>query len=328
MKVREKAIIIIFLVIIMFPHITMGYVAPQKGYWKNAWDNLKNIKLSSDIATWPVPDVMGNIISLSDDDLKKLDNEQWDRAAFLKILEKYLDDTGVTSGAYGKKVAEILDRMKNLDDYYEQQGKAYIDGEKEILGIPIVDENGDEHESDIITSGESEKNNQRIEEINYILETGIENGNVITDERRKELEEERDRLTGENNERHEATESDKSILDRKPIGLLPTDTSDGKITVDETIEGAMNFINSGKDQVIEQSKLQEVTKTLYNVLLIIAMTVAIITGLIIGIKFITSSVEGKAEVKKILLPYIISCAVTFGAFGIWKLVIQILNNLE
>ena len=58
------------------------------------------------------------------------------------------------------------------------------------------------------------------------------------------------------------------------------------------------------------------------------MVVAVVTGIVIAIKFMTSSVEGKAEVKKVLLPYIISCAVTFGAFGIWKLVVEILNNLE
>ena len=40
------------------------------------------------------------------------------------------------------------------------------------------------------------------------------------------------------------------------------------------------------------------------------------------------SVEQKAKVKDSLVPYIVGCIVIFGAFGIWKLVIQILNNLE
>lgn len=39
------------------------------------------------------------------------------------------------------------------------------------------------------------------------------------------------------------------------------------------------------------------------------------------------SVEQKAKVKDSLLPYIIGCIVIFGAFGIWKLVLTILENI-
>ena len=156
------------------------------------------------------------------------------------------------------------------------------------------------------------------------------NGNIVSfsEEQRNQLLEKQDENVDETNDAANNNKSEQSILDRKPIGLLPENTSDGEITVDETIEGAMDFINSGTQEVIKQNKLQEVTKSLYNVLLVVAMVVAVVTGIVIAIKFMTSSVEGKAEVKKVLLPYIISCAVTFGAFGIWKLVVEILNNLE
>lgn len=39
------------------------------------------------------------------------------------------------------------------------------------------------------------------------------------------------------------------------------------------------------------------------------------------------SVEQKAKVKDSLLPYIIGCIVIFGAFGIWKIVLTILENV-
>ena len=40
-----------------------------------------------------------------------------------------------------------------------------------------------------------------------------------------------------------------------------------------------------------------------------------------------SSAEEKAEVKKMLIPYIVGCIVVFGGFGIWKLVVNILQGI-
>ena len=54
------------------------------------------------------------------------------------------------------------------------------------------------------------------------------------------------------------------------------------------------------------------------------MVVAVIIGLVIGIKFMVSSVEEKAKIKELLLPYVVGCGVVFGAFGIWSLVVNIL----
>ena len=48
-------------------------------------------------------------------------------------------------------------------------------------------------------------------------------------------------------------------------------------------------------------------------------------GAILGIQFITGSVEQKAKVKDSLIPFIVGCVAIFGAFGIWKLVITLLK---
>ncbi len=37
--------------------------------------------------------------------------------------------------------------------------------------------------------------------------------------------------------------------------------------------------------------------------------------------------EGKAEVQKALVPYVIGCVVIFGAFAIWKIVVTVLQGL-
>ena len=61
-------------------------------------------------------------------------------------------------------------------------------------------------------------------------------------------------------------------------------------------------------------------------LLAFGIITAVIVGSILGIKYMIGSVEEKAEYKQTLLAYLISCVVVFGAFGIWKLVINILSS--
>lgn len=92
---------------------------------------------------------------------------------------------------------------------------------------------------------------------------------------------------------------------------------------------ADDFISTGEGQTapISDSELKGLTDSLYNILLIIGVVVAAIVGIILGIQFITGSVEQKSKIKESLMPYIVGCIVIFGAFGIWKLAIIILRNI-
>lgn len=45
-------------------------------------------------------------------------------------------------------------------------------------------------------------------------------------------------------------------------------------------------------------------------------------------QFITGSIEGKAKIKEALVPYIIGCIVVFGAFFIWRTLVNTGNSLE
>lgn len=94
------------------------------------------------------------------------------------------------------------------------------------------------------------------------------------------------------------------------------------ITIDETFEGAEKFANSSYD--LDTTALNSTSHFLYQLLLAIAMIVAVVIGLLLGIKYMTSSAEDKAEVKETLIPYVISCCVVFGAFTIWKIIVNIL----
>lgn len=95
------------------------------------------------------------------------------------------------------------------------------------------------------------------------------------------------------------------------------------------LSGGQNFIDKGNqgETPIGDDEIKDLSNTIYNILLILGTVIAVIIGSILGIQFITGSVEQKAKVKDSLIPFVIGCVVIFGAFGIWKLVIQIGANI-
>lgn len=92
---------------------------------------------------------------------------------------------------------------------------------------------------------------------------------------------------------------------------------------------AEGFVNNGENggNVINNDALKEGSNTLYNVLLVIGIAVAFIWGIVLGIQFVTGSLGEKADVKKNLIVYVIGCIIIFGAFGIWRLILQLLQPL-
>lgn len=97
------------------------------------------------------------------------------------------------------------------------------------------------------------------------------------------------------------------------------------------VEDAEAFVtidgNDFEQSYLKTENLQGFSQTLYSMLLGIGIVLSVIIGLILGVKFMLASVAEKAEVKKLLITYAIGCAVIFGAFGIWKLVVTIMQNI-
>ena len=104
--------------------------------------------------------------------------------------------------------------------------------------------------------------------------------------------------------------------------------SSGSGSLDDMISDADNFVQQGGNVVsLNPDQLQTFSQTLYNILLTVGIVVAVIVGSILGIKFMVASVDEKAKVKQMLVAYVIGCAVVFGSFGIWKIVVTILQNI-
>ena len=74
--------------------------------------------------------------------------------------------------------------------------------------------------------------------------------------------------------------------------------------------------------------VEEMSNGLYNFLLAIGTGVAVIVGAALGIKYMVTGVEEKVKIKETLLPYLISCVVLFGSFGIWKIAVTIAKNFK
>ena len=100
-------------------------------------------------------------------------------------------------------------------------------------------------------------------------------------------------------------------------------------SLSDVISGGDSFIDAGKDgsAKIDKGSLQNASSSIYNILLICGVIIAVLIGSIMGIKFMIGSVEEKAEIKAALVPFVIGCIVVFGAFGIWKIVVTVGNNL-
>lgn len=99
--------------------------------------------------------------------------------------------------------------------------------------------------------------------------------------------------------------------------------------VDDVVSDGDIFLNKGSEvnTVINETELQNFSSDVYNLILSIGMVIAVVVGMVLGIQFMISSVEEKAKIKEILVAYFIGCAVLFGAFTIWKIVIGILGTI-
>lgn len=96
----------------------------------------------------------------------------------------------------------------------------------------------------------------------------------------------------------------------------------------DIFSSAEDFLNEGaKEDVISKEKMKNISDILYNVLFSLGVGLSVIIGAIMGIQFMWGSIEQKAKVKEMLIPYIIGCVVVFGAFGIWRIVVNIGNEI-
>ncbi len=98
-------------------------------------------------------------------------------------------------------------------------------------------------------------------------------------------------------------------------------------TGDELVGEADAFINKGTQGTFNTGLMKDGISNLFNITLTIAIAIAVVLAAVLGIKFLIGSVEEQAEIKQALIPYVAGCIVAFGAFGIWKLVLTLIQPI-
>ena len=99
--------------------------------------------------------------------------------------------------------------------------------------------------------------------------------------------------------------------------------------LDDIIGAAEKFATEqpGDSNAIDKEGLKNTNEYLFHILFVIGVVLAVAVGMIIGIQFIFGSVQDQAKVKEILIPYLVGVFVVFSAFGIWKIVVGIGNDV-
>lgn len=102
------------------------------------------------------------------------------------------------------------------------------------------------------------------------------------------------------------------------------DTMEAK-DIRSTADGFINLGENDSTVNIDVSKATKGFEDLSGLLWGIGIFVAVAVGMALGIKFMISTPSGKAEVSKILVPYLIGVAVVVGALTIWRIVVTLLD---
>ena len=100
-------------------------------------------------------------------------------------------------------------------------------------------------------------------------------------------------------------------------------------SLDDVMNNGNSFLNAGSESstMIDQNDLKSLSNFISGVLLTIAIGVTVITGAIMGLNFITQSIEEKAKVKESMVPWVIGIIVSFGAFTIWEVSVNLFQSL-
>lgn len=101
-------------------------------------------------------------------------------------------------------------------------------------------------------------------------------------------------------------------------------------SISELFTSGKDFLDAGKsiNKTINTEALENASDYIYNALFAIAVMVAIIVAMVLGIQFMVASAEEKAKVKEALMPFVVGCFVVFGSFTIWKVAVNIGNDAE
>ena len=106
-------------------------------------------------------------------------------------------------------------------------------------------------------------------------------------------------------------------------------TTSKALSFGDVISRAVNFISIGQNEsgtTIDKTNIIALSDSIFGILQAVALAVALVMILVLGIKYMTASVEGKADIKATMVPFIVGAVVAFGAFTIWRIVLILIQT--
>lgn len=89
---------------------------------------------------------------------------------------------------------------------------------------------------------------------------------------------------------------------------------------------AEQFIEAGGGSAGDTGAMTDAIEDISGLLIGIGIIVTVVVAAILGIQFMMGTVEEQAKIKESIIPYVCGCLVIFGAAGIWKLIVGLLNG--
>ena len=101
-------------------------------------------------------------------------------------------------------------------------------------------------------------------------------------------------------------------------------------TFNEMRADMVNWLNIGKGGKtgVDSGKLGEVVMPVVNILTAIGVIVLVAVTTIMGFKYMFATPEEAAKLKQQLIGLVVSAVVILGAVAVWKIVYQIVSQLE
>ncbi len=270
--------------------------------------NVNTVKsIKSDIKKLREQDTQEIIDQLDEDELTQMTKENITGAANEETRKKW-DDAA-------KKAEEIIkefETQEKINDFLEKNTDEKIN--EKCSEIKTVIDNLNKNAGWTADQKETTKYTTKLKNIKSKLK-----GAVSGKDQQEVNKKAKEKIKEESNK------DDKTYQ----IPQLTTDNTDEEkkqSTADDVIASGNDFLKQGGTKVINNNVLQSISKSIYNILLSIAVAVMTIIGGIIGIQLMTASIEAKAKVKEYLVPYVVACVIIFGGFTIWKIVVTILQQ--
>ena len=76
------------------------------------------------------------------------------------------------------------------------------------------------------------------------------------------------------------------------------------------------------------NKVQDLGNNIIGIIRVVGTIVSVVILMILGIKYMTASAEGKADFKSALIPYLVGAILVFGATWVATAVWQLANGLQ